>query len=387
MFNNSVRRALIGAITLLAALVVAAPALSVERYRPEPVHFEMEAPRQALGARTASGFVSREVHAPKRFNVVGFQWQGGAEPAIAVRVRKEGEAWSDWTSVPPHSDGAPDPQASEASPGGVSEPVWAGEADYVQYRLSNRPPGLQLQFINTTGTATALDRAETGLRAGVDQGLVTLANLTTASAGARRPKMISRRRWGARNCRPRTGPARGTVRVTFVHHTVTTNAYTRSQAKSMVLGICRYHRNVNGWNDIGYNFLVDRFGRIFEGRAGGVGRAVVGAHTEGFNAQSTGVAALGSFRAQRLSGPGISGLAQLIRWKLKHHGTGTGGRPRLTSAGGSTNRYRAGKRVRFKRVSGHRDASATACPGGALYRQLPAVRRLVQGARLAQPEA
>jgi uncharacterized protein with LGFP repeats len=376
-----VRRALIllGAITLLAALVVAAPALSVKRYRAEPVHFEMQAPGQSLGSRTASAFVSQEVRAPKRFNVVGFRWDGGAEPAIAVRVRKEGEAWGDWTSVPAHSDGAPDPHASEASAGGASEPVWAGEADYLQYRLSNRPPGLRLHFINTTGTATVLDRIETGLRSGVNQGLVTLASLTTASAGPRRPEIVSRRRWGAGDCRPRTGASRGRVRVAFVHHTVTANAYTRSEAKSMVLGICRYHRNVNGWNDIGYNFLVDRFGRIFEGRRGGIRRAVVGAHTEGFNAQSTGVAALGTFSSRRLPGPAVRQLAQLIRWKLKQHGAGTGGRPRLTSAGGSTNRYRAGKRVRFKRVSGHRDASPTACPGDALYRQLGAVRRRVRG--------
>jgi N-acetylmuramoyl-L-alanine amidase len=370
---------LLAAITLLAALVVAAPALSVNRYRPEPVHFEMQAPKESLGARTASAFVSQEVRAPKRFNVVGFQWDGGAEPAIAVRVRKEGEDWSDWTTVPAHSDGAPDPDAPEARRNGISEPVWAGEADYLQYRLSNRPPDLRLQFINTTGTATALDRIETGVRSGVSEGLVTLANLTTASAGPGKPRIIPRRRWGARDCRPRSGASHGRVKVAFVHHTVSTNAYSRSQAKSMVLGICRFHRDVNGWNDIGYNFLVDRFGRIFEGRRGGIRRAVVGAHTEGFNAQSTGVAGLGTFESQRLPRPAVRQLAKLIRWKLRHHGVGTGGRPRLTSAGGSTNRFPAGRRVRFKRVSGHRDASPTACPGDVLYRQLRVVRRPVKG--------
>ena len=378
------RRALIlaGAIALLAALAVAAPAVSVNKYRPEPVHFELPAPKQGLGAAAAPGFVSEEVRAPKRFNLVGFEWKGGAQPGIAVRTRAEGEAWSAWTPVPAQSDGAPDPDSSERNARGVSQPVWAGEADYVQYRLSRRPPGLRLHFINTTGTTTALDRIETGLRGALNDAVMAVASLTSASAGdgGRKPKMISRRRWGAEeDCKPRATPAIGKVKVAFVHHTVNTNSYGRAEAKSMVLAICRYHRNVNGWNDIGYNFLVDHFGRIFEGRDGGVRRAVVGAHTEGFNAQSTGIAALGTYSLEPLSRPGVRKTARLIRWKLKQHGTALTGHPRLTSAGGSTNRYPAGATVRFRRISGHRDASATECPGDRLYGQLRTIRHRVRG--------
>jgi uncharacterized protein with LGFP repeats len=378
-----VRRALIlaGAITLLAALAVAAPALPVKRYRPEPVHFELSAPREGLGSAAAAGFVSEELRAPKRFNLVGFEWEGGAEPRIAVRTRAEGEAWSAWTPLPAASDGAPDPHSSERSARGVSQPVWAGEADYVQYRMSRHPPGLRLHFINTTGTATALDRIETGLRGALSDAVTAVASLTSASAedGRRRPKMISRRRWGAEeSCKPRATPGRGEVKMAFVHHTVNTNTYGRAEAKSMVLAICRYHRNQNGWNDIGYNFLVDRFGRIFEGRDGGVRRAIIGAHAEGFNAQSTGVAALGTYITEPLSRPGVRGVARLIRWKLKQHGTRLSGRPRLTSGGGSTNLYPAGATVRFRRISGHRDASATECPGDELYRQLRPIRKRVR---------
>ncbi len=361
----------------LVALVVAAPALSARDHRPEPVRFSIPAPANGLGAADAHGFISEEIAAPKRFNVVGFEWDGRSEPAIAVRVRAAGEDWGRWTTVPAHADGAPDPGSAESRGRGVSEPVWAGEADFVQYRMSRRPPGLRLHFINTTGTATAIDRIETGLRGAVDDGLTILASLTSpAAAGSNGPEMISRAGWGAEACQPRREPRIERVKVAFVHHTVNANSYSRREAKSMVLGICQYHRNVNGWDDIGYNFLVDRFGRIFVGRYGGREKAVMGAHAEGFNDQSTGVASLGTFGSKRLSGDGVRALARLIRWKMHQHGQPVEGTARTVSGGGATNRYPKGAKVRLKRISGHRDVSPTECPGGRLYKQLRRVREL-----------
>jgi hypothetical protein len=373
-----VRRAIVSvaaAAGVVALIVVAAPALSARPYQPEPVEFMIPAPPHGLGTSTARGFVSREIAAPKRFNVVGFEWDGGTEPAIAVRVRGEGEDWGRWTTVPARPDGAPDPGSGEGRGLGVSAPVWAGQADYVQYRMSNRPPGLRLHFINTTGTATALDRAETGVRGALDDGLTALASLTSPASGeSNGPEMISRAAWGAEACPPRREPRIERVKVAFVHHTVTANRYSRAQAKAMVLGICTYHRDVNGWDDIGYNFLVDRFGRIFVGRAGGRDQAVMGAHAEGFNDQSTGVASLGTYGTKRLSRDGVRALARLIRWKLRHHGQPIEGTARTVSGGGASNRYPEGAIVRLRRISGHRDVSPTRCPGDRLYRQLREVR-------------
>jgi len=372
---------LAAAATLCALLVVVSPALSMRPYQPEPVEFTLRAPANGLGAASARGFVSEEIAAPKRFNLVGFEWDRSSEPAIAVRVRGEGEQWGRWTPVPAHADGAPDPGSGESrAPRGVSEPVWAGEADYVQYRMSRRPPGLRLHFINTTGSATAADRIETELRGALDDGLTAVASLVPgAAAESTGPEMVSRAAWGAEACQPRREPRIERVKVAFVHHTVNANSYSRREAKSMVLGICRYHRNVNGWDDIGYNFLVDRFGRIFVGRYGGRGKAVVGAHSEGFNDQSTGVANLGTFSSKRQTGEGIRATARLIRWKLRHHGKPVEGSARTVSGGGSTNRYPKGTVVRLKRISGHRDVSPTECPGERLYRQLRRVRELAAG--------
>ena len=109
------------------------------------------------------------------------------------------------------------------------------------------------------------------------------------------PPIIPRAAWGADSVPPRSAPDYGVVQMAFVHHTVTANDYTPEQSASIVLGIAKYHRDTNGWNDIGYNFLVDQYGQVFEGRAGGVEQAVIGAQAQGYNSQSTGVAVLGTF--------------------------------------------------------------------------------------------
>ena len=104
-----------------------------------------------------------------------------------------------------------------------------------------------------------------------------------------------------------------------------------------MLGICRYHRNSNGWNDIGYNFLVDKYGTIYEGRAGGVDQPIVGAQAQGFNPSSTGIANIGTFEDVPQSNEALDAMARLIRWKLPLHGAPTG-TVTVTSAGGASNR-------------------------------------------------
>ena len=371
----------------LALLVVAAPALSSHPYQPEPVQFSMPAAGEdaLLGSasRRGAGVVSRPLRAPRRFNAVGLTWRGPVgEPGIAIRTRADGARWTRWSPMATHVEDGPDPGA-ERAPRGVTSPTWAGEADWVQYRSSRRLPGLRLQFVNVRGTATAADRAKTAVRRVASAGVTTLASaLGPADAdAAARPSMVSRRQWGASKCPPRSAPEYGEVRAAFVHHTVNNNDYTRDEAPDVVLAVCLFHRNTNGWNDIGYNFLVDRFGTIYEGRAGGTGEAIVGAQAVGYNNQSTGIANLGTFTSERQSPTAIRSLAALIRWKLPLHGAPTTGTTTLVSTGGSGNRYPAGRSVRLQRVSGHRDTGATSCPGDALYAQLPELRRLVAGAQ------
>jgi hypothetical protein len=141
-----------------------------------------------------------------------------------------------------------------------------------------------------------------------------------------------------------------------------------------VLAIAKYHRDTNGWNDIGYNFLVDQYGQVFEGRAGGVEQAVVGAHAQGYNSQSTGVAVLGTFSDVAIPEAAMASITQLLGWKLSLHGVPCEGGLTIVSGGGSLNRYPSGTPVALQRISGHRDGDSTECPGNALYAQLPELR-------------
>lgn len=138
------------------------------------------------------------------------------------------------------------------------------------------------------------------------------------------------------------------------------------------------------WDDIGYNFLVDRCGTIYEGRAGGVDRPVTGAHTQGFNHRTAGIAALGTFTAGVAVPQAMTdAIAALAAWKLGLSDTDPRGSVRLTSSN-SLSRYAAGTTALLPTLAGHSDGYMTSCPGAALAERLPAIRELaarLQGRR------
>ena len=131
------------------------------------------------------------------------------------------------------------------------------------------------------------------------------------------PPIVPRTSWGADE-RIRRGPPSyaADVRFAVVHHTAGKNAYSRSEAPAIVRGIQLFHVKGNGWNDIGYNFLVDRFGTIYEGRYGGVDRNVIGAHAMGFNTGSVGIALLGTYENSAPSAAAEDAIARIIAWRL-----------------------------------------------------------------------
>jgi hypothetical protein len=363
-------RALAFVTTLLFLALAAEPAAA---WMPNPVEFQRGVSLPG-GAHKSGGWVTTSpVRTARRFDLVGVQWRGRSALKIELRARSHAGRWTRWASAGAGADG-PDPPEARTSSVRTGEPLWAGGSDAVQLRLSGRAAGLRLRLINTTGTATRRDRARTVThkrRAGPPGTLP----LPVTNAGP--PAIVPRAAWGANHCKPRVTPSFGHVQMAFVHHTVSLNDYSRSQAAAVVLGICLFHRNGNGWNDIGYNFLVDRHGQVFEGRAGGIDQPVLGAQAGGFNAPSTGVSVIGDF--SRVAPPKVAmeSLARVLAWKLSIHGVPAKGRTTVTSGGGPFTAYRAGTLVTLQRVSGHRDADTTACPGAAFYKRLPALRRRV----------
>ncbi|MET8326444.1 peptidoglycan recognition protein [Streptomyces sp. NPDC005181] len=188
-----------------------------------------------------------------------------------------------------------------------------------------------------------------------------------------RPSIITRKGWGAdEKLRERAFAYTKTVKAAFIHHSATGNNYTCSQAPSVLRGIYRYHVKSSGWRDIGYNFAVDKCGNIYEGRAGGVTKPVLGAHTLGFNTNSMGIAVLGTFTTSNPPAAAVNAIAKLTAWKLGLFGANPRSKTTLVSGGG--NRFKKGTKVKLNVISGHRDGFATECPGTRLYKKLGTAR-------------
>ncbi len=198
---------------------------------------------------------------------------------------------------------------------------------------------------------------------------------STSPAAPAAPAIVSRADWGADESLVADPPSYlDTVDAVFVHHTAGTNDYDCADSAAIVRGILTYHVETNGWNDIGYNFFVDKCGTVFEGRAGGVDKPVRGAHTYGFNGYSAGVSLLGDYEnGGTPTAAAKQAIADLSAWKLGLHGVDPEAKVTLTAAG-DTGVYDTGEQATLNTISGHRDGYATLCPGAALYSALPEIR-------------
>jgi hypothetical protein len=190
-----------------------------------------------------------------------------------------------------------------------------------------------------------------------------------------RPALITRAAWHADQKDVRGGLLYdASATAVFVHHTDNPNTYTcGTDVPAMLLALEQRHIAL-GWDDLGYNFVVDRCGGIYEGRTGSADRDVRGAHTEGFNAGTVGIAALGTFGPGQIPPrPMLQSIAAIAAWKLAP-GVNPLGQVRLVSSSNDS-RYPKGTAVQMNVISGHRDAYQTDCPGQSLYDDLPWIRQ------------
>jgi N-acetylmuramoyl-L-alanine amidase len=287
----------------------------------------------------------------RAFDMVGLHWRGSG--SVQFRTRSLVGRWSAWHAAAPESEDLPDVGTAERAAGGawrLGNPYWVGASDSIAYRLRGHVTRLRAYFVNSPSDGLPPRR------------------LSIADS----PPIITRLSWGAdekiRRAAPQFAPA---VAFGLVHHTAGSNSYSPSQSAAIVRGIEVYHVKANGWNDIGYNFLVDRYGQVFEGRFGGVGRNVIGAHAEGFNTGSFGVAVLGTYGDAPPPAAAQNALADVLAWRLDVAHVDP--LSRLTWTSGGNARFPVGTPVFLRAISGHRDTGPTTCPGNALYARLGAI--------------
>jgi N-acetylmuramoyl-L-alanine amidase-like protein len=315
---------------LLAAVLLLAPVGQAHAAAPVRMVVRDVLPRPARSLASAA----------PRFNLVGVHWQGAGTPWF--RTRALDGRWSAWQAA--------DDDWGRAGVWRRSNGLWTGAADRIQFRNAGTVTRLREYLLWSPPVSESERRLQI--------------------AGS--PPIITRAGWHANESIRRAGPRYApSLQFALVHHTVTPNGYSCSQSASIVRGIEVYHVKGNGWDDIGYNFLVDACGQIFEGRYGGVEKNVIGAHSQGFNDGSVGVSLIGNYASATPSKAAQDALVRLLAWRLDVAHVDPLSFVSYTSGGNS--KFRAGTRVNLRAISGHRDTYFTECPGDALYRLLPSI--------------
>jgi len=296
---------------------------------------------------------------------------------VLVRVREDGR-WGAWEQLEP-TDDRPDPDSAEGVQARYgTAPLLTSTADGVQVRMDTpggvRPANAQVVLFDNPVVAEDADLPAS--TASTDP----IATVSAATLGAPQPAIITRAEWGADESLRRGAPGySGTIKAAFLHHTVTTNNYTPEQAAQQVRNLYSYFVKGLKYSDMAYNFIVDRFGRLYEGRAGGMDKAVVGGHTAGFNQDTFAVSALGNFQTLNPAPAEMNAIddavASLFAWKLAlNHRDPNGTTPLLSDSSAGTSKYKAGQTAQALVIGGHKDIGSTACPGKFLEPQLPAIR-------------
>jgi peptidoglycan hydrolase-like protein with peptidoglycan-binding domain len=308
--------------------------------------------------------------AHKRFTVAGVSWARSADikaTDVTVHMRvKEDTGWTGWETLAIPDDG-PDSSTGEASGARIgTTPLVTNGATSVQVRVDT-PGGRALPDLKVTTIDPGSSPADGNLTPATPAG--------SASAAALQPTIITRTQWGADERLRGSMTLSSTVKSIVIHHTAGANDYTPATAAAQVRGIYAYDTLGLGWQDIAYNFLVDKWGRVYEGRAGSITLPVRGAHAMGFNTDTMGIAAMGNYETTAAPAAMVDSLAKVAGWKLSQYGVNPLGTARLTSQGGAGTKYAAGVSVTLPAINAHENTSYTLCPGKYLYPFMDTIRQ------------
>lgn len=296
--------------------------------------------------------------------LVGCTWAGEQPDEIAARGQLvAGGAWTPWFEL----DELTDPEDGTTTSG--TQAVWlGGPVRSIQIRATSAGSDVTAELTAHVVTTTRIASDEKAARTPSDRAARAASTDLVPGVGA--PTIVTRAGWGADESLVKGSPSYASeLKAAVLHHTEGSNSYSAADVPGILRGILKYHTQSQGWNDIGYNVLVDRFGTIYEGRAGGLTRHVVGAHATGSNTGTFGVSMIGSTTSAPPTDAQLAAVAAVMAWKL----------------GGSyvfdVNSATVLDDKVQPRVFGHRDARSvsTDCPGRAGYAQLPRLRDLVQG--------
>jgi len=363
------RRALMKATAAFVAMATAAPsALPITRAQEDSTQAgEWRQPE-------AGGGNALEFTADFPFNAVAPHWPGDTPfpAAVSIQLSLDGQTWTDAVSVgPAHTDAGPPDRDGRI----YADLLFIEEATGVRYQGVDADgnaaaiPGLSFTYINATSGPRIGDVASINAKAGPRIRDVS----SSGSSSSARPPIISRGDWGAE--RAYGGVDRGasewtpryqTVRHVIIHHSETPRF---RDPLVEIRSIHYYHAVTRGWGDIGYNYLVDFMGNVYEGRAGG--ENVIGGHAFQYAQGSAGICSMGSFSLETSTPEAIAGLTWITAWAARNLDPFA--------------RRDFHEKPNLQVICGHRDVVDSSCPGDGLYADLPTIRRaaadVIAGAR------
>lgn len=313
---------------------------------------------------------------------------------VLVRVQED-SGWSSWTPLEISMDQPDGVEAENILYG--TQPLLTNSATGVEVRIDTpdgvevTDPSMVLLDSPTISTDAAIPEPDTDL---TNFGPVSTVAASTVSAPM--PAIISRSQWGADESLSRSGPKIApTIKAAFIHHTASQSNYTPEEAPAQMRNLYTYFTKGLKYSDMAYNFIVDRFGRLYEGRGGGMDKAIVGGHTAGFNDQTFAISALGNFQTFKPNDPEmvamVDSVSSLLAWKLSmNHRDPNGSTTLVSDSSAGTSKYKPGETADAFVVGGHGDIGSTSCPGKYLEAQLPAIRAAAgakMGASMINPAA
>jgi uncharacterized protein with LGFP repeats len=354
----------------------------------------VQAPQLAQQPLTGlgGGETIREVHQDAPFSLVALTAEDLNGTTARVRAKKADGSWGPWYEAEALDGVGPDSPTARGT-----EPVFVGRTTTVQIAVT-RPPGapatgaqLPVQT-GTSGLGYVPANVEQPFGQNINAVLIsppqapvdTLPLPSAVTVPGQPPPVITRAQWGADEAMrcPNTVYDNG-IRAAVVHHTAGSNDYAPQDSAGIVRSIYEYHARTLGWCDIAYNALVDKYGQVFEGRAGGMDKPVEGSHTGGFNRNTWGVAMIGNFDAAPPTPIQLGTTGRLIGWRLGIDRVDPRATVVLASSGGSFTKFPFGATPTLPAIFTHRDVGNTDCPGNAAYAAMDQLRDIA--ARFNQP--